>query len=86
MNPYDVFLDAVRQIVREEVSSAVKKQPPAKLTYDTAESAIILGVPESWLAAAAREGKVRSVRIGHYVRFRLSDLQEFIESRTAANE
>jgi excisionase family DNA binding protein len=85
MNPFDVFLDAIRQAVREEIAAAAKIQSKPKLTYTTPEAAEILNVPETWLAAAAREGRVPSVRIGHYVRFKLSDLENFIETRRAVN-
>jgi hypothetical protein len=36
-------------------------------------------VPETWLAAAARSGKVKCVRLGAYVRFRREDLEKYIE-------
>jgi excisionase family DNA binding protein len=88
-SPFDALLqtvlDRVRQVVREEVESALKANPRQKLTYDIREAALLLNVPESWLGAAARNGTIRSFRLGHYVRFRLVDLEEFIESRAAAN-
>jgi excisionase family DNA binding protein len=77
-NPFDAMLDAIRQAVREEIAAAIKTQPKPKLTYTTAEAATLLNVPETWLAAAAREGRIRSVRVGHYVRFKIEDLQNFI--------
>lgn len=88
MNPFDALVDAIRQAVREEVATALKNQPKTKLTYDTKEAAEIMNVPESWLATAARENKVASVHVGHYVRFRLVDLEKFIETQknTKGNE
>jgi excisionase family DNA binding protein len=80
MNPFDALLDAFRQIVREEIAAAVKSQAKPKLTYTTAEAAELLGVKESWLASAARDGRVPCVHVGHYVRFKLADLDKFIES------
>lgn len=84
-NPFDALLDAFRQIVREEIAAAVKSQEKPKLTYTTAEAAAILGVPETWLATAAREGRIPCVKIGHYVRFKLSDLEKFINSNGEKN-
>ncbi len=78
MNPFDALLDAFRQIVREEIATAVNSQSKQKMTYTTAEAAEILNVPETWLATAAREGRVPVVRVGHYVRFKISDLENFI--------
>jgi excisionase family DNA binding protein len=84
-NPFDAILDAFRAIVREELKAAmVANQAKPKLTYDTKEAAAILYLPESWIAAAARDGKIACVKVGHYVRFRLEDLQAFIESEREA--
>jgi excisionase family DNA binding protein len=81
MNPFEALLDAIRQAVREEIAAALKNQSKAKLTYDTKEAAEIMNVPESWLATAARENKITTVHVGHYVRFRMTDLEKFIEDR-----
>jgi Helix-turn-helix domain len=35
-------------------------------------------LPESWIRDQARRGKLPSVKRGHYVRFRLSDLERFL--------
>jgi hypothetical protein len=79
-NPFDIFLDRIRAVVREEIKAASNgngHQP--KLLYSTKEAADLCSVPESWLASAARTGKVKCRHIGNYVRFALEDLQEFIE-------
>jgi excisionase family DNA binding protein len=34
-----------------------------------------LGVPESWVRSEQRAGRIPSVRLGKYVRFRLSDVE-----------
>ena len=66
----------LRAILREELA---KQEPLPKLLYSTKEAAEILGVPETWLASAARTGLVPSVRVGHYVRFDMRDLEAFVE-------
>jgi excisionase family DNA binding protein len=38
------------------------------------EAAQHLGVPVSWVRDASRQGRLKSVRLGRYIRFRLSDL------------
>ena len=86
MNPFDALLDAIRQAVREKVSSGIKSQPKPKLTLNTKEAAAILNVPETWLATAAREGRIPVVRIGHYVRFRPADLEAFTQSLKMPSE
>jgi excisionase family DNA binding protein len=65
----------LRTILREELA---QKESLPKLLYSTKEAAQILGVPETWLASAARTGAIASVRVGHYVRFAKPDLDDFI--------
>lgn len=49
---------------------------------DARDVAELLGVKETWVRDAAREGRIPHVRIGRYVRFRLADVQEWIERQT----
>jgi excisionase family DNA binding protein len=37
-----------------------------------------LGVPESWVREQARIGHLPSIKLGHYVRFRLDDVQRYL--------
>jgi excisionase family DNA binding protein len=41
-----------------------------------------LGVPESWVREQARIGELPSIKLGHYVRFRLDDVQRYIAQTT----
>jgi excisionase family DNA binding protein len=85
ISPFDPFFEKIREIVREEIKAANgngHEQP--KLLYTTAEAAKLCGVPKTWLATAARSGKVKCRRMGSYVRFSMEDLKEFIDR--AANE
>lgn len=43
------------------------------------EVADILQVKKSWVAEAAREGKLACVQLGRYRRFRREDVDDFIE-------
>jgi excisionase family DNA binding protein len=38
-------------------------------------------VPKTWISEAARRGEIPTVRLGHYVRFKIEDLQVFVERR-----
>lgn len=82
--PFDLMIDEIRKVVREEIAAAAKIESKPKLTYTTAEAAAVMNVPESWLATAARDGRVPCVKIGHYVRFRLSDLENFIDRKNGS--
>jgi excisionase family DNA binding protein len=37
-----------------------------------------LAVPESWVREQARLGQLPSIKLGHYVRFRLDDVQQYL--------
>jgi len=84
-NPFDHMLDSFREIVRQELA-ALKPAEPEKLLLDVNDAARLLDVPKSWLAEAARTGKVKAVRLGHYVKFRRSDLEEFIQQSKESSE
>ena len=51
---------------------------------DTAGAADVLGVPESWLAARARNGEAPCRRLGKYVRFDLAELRAWIDATTSS--
>ncbi len=70
----------VRTLIREEIQAAMGRtiNEEVKLLYNTKEAARLLGVPETWLGRAARQGLVPCVRMGHYVNFNPEDLREFI--------
>ena len=55
--------------------------PQSLLNADAA--ADLLNVPSSWVLAEARVGRLPSLKIGRYVRFRRDDLQAWIERRAA---
>jgi hypothetical protein len=47
--------------------------------YPLKEAAQMISVPSTWLAARARAGEIKCVRLGHYVTFTEQDLKEFAE-------
>ena len=57
-------------------------QAPAAL-LDADAAADLLNVPASWVLAEARAGRLPSLKLGRYVRFRRDDLQAWIERRAA---
>jgi excisionase family DNA binding protein len=69
----------LREIVRQELQAvSTTNGQPEKLLLDTEEAAQFLNVPPTWLASMAREGKIKSIKLGHYVRFARADLEAFI--------
>jgi len=57
-------------------------QTPAAL-LDADAAAELLNVPSSWVLAEARAGRLPSLKLGRYVRFRRDDLQAWTERRAA---
>ena len=48
---------------------------------DAPELAKRFGVPESWVREQARLGKLPFIRLGHYVRFRLEEVESYLAER-----
>jgi excisionase family DNA binding protein len=47
------------------------------------ELAELFGVPESWIREQARLGILPSFKLGHYVRFRLQEVERFLAERAS---
>lgn len=76
----------LRELVQAEIGTLLSSQEKPKLLYTTEEAAELCGLPSTWLATAARTGKVKCRRLGIYVRFAIEDLKELIEQAKAVNE
>ena len=85
VNPlFEGLKQLVRQAVREELQNSLiaRNGKPEKLLFDTEEAAQFLNVPPTWLASMAREQKIKSIKLGHYVRFARTDLEAFIQAKS----
>jgi hypothetical protein len=71
----------LRVIMDGVVEAVLKRQQPPiqRIVYPLKEAAEMLSVPPTWLAAKARAGEIKCVRLGHYVTFAEQDLREFVE-------
>ena len=67
-----------RAMVRQEFQAVSSVAKPDPLLLDTEQAAAFLNVPATWLASMAREEKIKSVKLGHYVRFARADLESYI--------
>jgi hypothetical protein len=83
-NPFDLFLDRIRQVVREEIAAAANEKS-VKLLYTTKEAAGMLNVEESWLAVKARAGLVPCRMLGHYRYFSMADIEAIVSSAAVVN-
>lgn len=75
-NPFDLLLDEIRTVVRDEIKAANGTE--AKELLEPEELAARLKVPVSWVYEQSRQGNIPTHRIGRYVRF---DLAEVLESQ-----
>jgi excisionase family DNA binding protein len=64
----------------EHNGSSARRSEEKLLT--AAELAERLNVPESWVRTEERAGRIPSVRLGKYVRFKLSDVERTLAERS----
>ena len=62
------LLEAFRAIIREEIKATEER------LLDPEELAGRLKVPLSWVYEQSRRGKIPTIRIGKYVRFKLNEV------------
>jgi hypothetical protein len=75
-NPFDLLIDQIRAVVREEIKAAANGHSPALLTPEDLASK--MKIPVSWVYEQSRQGNIPTHRIGRYIRF---DLGEVLESQ-----
>jgi len=75
-NPFDILLEQIRAVVREEIAAAAPAG--SKELLEPEQLAARLKVPVSWVYEQSRQNQIPTHRIGRYIRF---DLQEVIESQ-----
>ena len=84
--PSQGFLDGCREVKRIELERRRHRGAGASLVesdrldrlLSVQEVAQRFGVPVSWVYAKAEDGTLPSYKIGHYRRFRLSEIDEFL--------
>ena len=64
---------------RERKASAT----PRVNCWARANSPKLFGVPESWVREQARLGILPSFKLGHYVRFRIEEVERFLAQRAS---
>ena len=78
-------LERIKAIgMRRMIAPIVAEARRALLTAD--EAAEFLNVPVSWVEESARTGRLASVKLGRYVRFRKEDLLQQSEGREHGNQ
>jgi excisionase family DNA binding protein len=67
-------------MLSERIANSGSKNANSAL-LSAPELAKLFGVPESWVREQARLGNLPSIRLGHYVRFRLEEVNRFVAER-----
>jgi len=75
-NAFDLLIDQIRAVVREEIRANGNAKPKELLAPE--ELARRLSLPVSWVYEQSRQGNIPTHRIGKYIRF---DLAEVIDSQ-----
>jgi len=82
-NPFDVLLDAFRQVVREEIAALkaeLNHHSPAQKDWIKAdEAALLYGLPKTWFEERGRAGDIARTKPGRYVLFKRRDVEEYLE-------
>ncbi len=69
-------------MLSERIATKGLSHPASKL-LGARELAELFGVPESWVREQARLGNLPSFKLGHYVRFRLEEVERFLAERAS---
>jgi len=80
-NPFDMLLDQIREVVRQEISAALKDQQKG-VTKDwlrAEELAELYGLPKTWFQERGRAGELARTKPGRYVLFARRDVETFLE-------
>jgi len=71
-NPFDLLVEQIRAVVREEIKAAVANG--TKELLEPEKLAEYLKVPVSWVYEQSRQGNIPTHRIGKYIRFNLAEV------------
>jgi hypothetical protein len=82
-NPFDIVLDAFRQVVREEVSKAIGAQKNSgnadrREWLRAEELAELYDMPRTWFLERGREGVIARTKPGKYVLFYRPDVDRYL--------
>lgn len=81
-NPFDLLVDQIRAVVREEIGSAIgngKNSVAAKDWLRAEELAGLYGLPKTWFEERGRAGTISRTKPGRYVLFKRRDVEEYLE-------
>ena len=81
-NPFDLLVDQIRAVVREEIAIALAangKRSVEKDWMNAKELAELYGMPATWFEERGRAGEIERTKPGRYVLFKRRDVEAFLE-------
>lgn len=72
----------IAMLMSGRVAQSGNRHPGSALLSAAALSKL-LGVPESWVREQARLGNLPSFKLGHYVRFRIEEVERYLTGRAS---
>jgi predicted DNA-binding transcriptional regulator AlpA len=98
-NPFDLLLDQIRDVVREEIKAAINgngHQGASEPLLDVEQLAQALEVKTTWIYEQSRkkadpkktdpkDQPIPHIRVGRYPRFELSKVKAWLEARQKNN-
>jgi len=84
-NPFDLLVEQIRAVVREEVERALaasgKQSAANKDWLKAVELAALYGMPKTWFEERGRAGDIARTKPGRYVLFNRRDVEAFLEKK-----
>jgi excisionase family DNA binding protein len=87
-NPFDLLIDQIRAVVREEIKAAIgngTKLAAEKEWMKAKELAELYGLPRTWFEERGRAGDIERTKPGRYVLFKRRDVEEYLERNKGKN-
>ena len=89
-NPFDLLLDQIRVVVREEIAAAMQNgngETPAgeKDWLKAKELAKLYGLPQTWFEERGRAGEIERTKPGRHVLFKRRDVEAYFERNKQGN-
>jgi excisionase family DNA binding protein len=82
-NPFDLLIDQIRVVVREEIEAAEKrrqsKSAAPKDWLRAKELAELYGLPKTWFEEKGRAGEIERAKPGRYVVFSRRAVEAYLE-------
>jgi hypothetical protein len=81
-NPFELLIDQIRAVVREEIKAAIGNGPKPtaeKEWFRAEELAEHYGLPKTWFEERGRAGEIARTKPVRYVLFKRRDVEAFLE-------